>query len=119
MSTHIKFILIFAVTILAAIAVWVAFPRRSETVALGKSSPTAQPRVVSPSVGIKAAQTNVKTETEPQGTEVQLTTQPAAQPKHGVAKKGPKRTRKKVALQDPTARVALGLVGVDPDAETY
>ena len=118
MSTYVKIILIFASVILAAIAVWVVASRQGETIASHESGPASQPKVAIAPVGIITAQTNV--ETEPPQSDVQPTmTQPAARPQHGVAKKGPKRVKKKVPLQDPTARVALGLVGVDPDAEAY
>ena len=51
---------------------------------------------------------------------VAMAAEPAATNRHGLKKLAGKKTSKpKDPIQDPDARVALSLVGIDPDAEDY
>ena len=83
-------------------------------------SPTPAPRSPALAESARNPEVAVTQEAIVSNAPVAMAAEPAATNRHGLKKLAGKKTSKpKDPIQDPDARVALSLVGIDPDAEDY
>lgn len=94
-------------------------PRTIATIAPKLPTPAPLPPALAvPPQNLEVA--TVTQETTVSNASIVVAVEPAATNRHGLKKlAGKKASKPKAPIQDPDARVALSLVGIDPDAEDY